>query len=96
MDIVSKGFLMRRYFKVTEIKWGKYLHKCDWHEIRRQSLPADQNFLTIEDIDGDISKAICEELTNTYGYSVDSVKFIEMTEEEADKQAIFLLLGTIC
>ena len=86
---------MRRYFKVTEIKWGSYLHECNWHEIRRQSLPVDQNFLTIEDIGGDISEAICEELTNTYGYSVDSIKFVEMTEEEADKQAIFLLLGTI-
>ncbi|MBQ7820563.1 MAG: hypothetical protein IJ341_12815 [Bacteroidales bacterium] len=87
---------MRRYFNVTEIKWGKYLHKCDWCEIRRESLPTDQNFLTVEDFDGDIYKAICEELTNTYGYSVDSIKFVEMTEKEAENQAIFLLLGYIC
>lgn len=95
MVIVSKDFRMKRYFNVTKIKWGKYLHKCSWHEIHRDELPSEQNFLTLEDIHMDIYKALCDELTATYGYEVESIEFIEMSEEEADKQALFILLSCI-
>ena len=87
---------MRRYFKVTEIVWGRYLNKCDWHEVRRETLPTDQNFLMLENVETDISDALKKELVNTYGYDVDSLNYIEMSEEEADKEAIFLLVGHVC
>ena len=87
---------MRRYFNVTKIKWGKYLHNCDWHEIRRASLPTEENFLALENIETDIYKVLCDELTATYGYEVKSIDFVEMSEEEANKQALFILLPGIC
>lgn len=87
---------MKRYFNVTKIEWGEYLHKTSWYDIRREKLPTEINFLSLENIQFNIYEAICNELALTYGYSVNSIEFIEMNEEESMKQALYILLPGIC
>ena len=84
---------MRRYFSVKEIKWkpGKQ-QGADWHVAKFNNLPTDINFISLED-PVDIDEAFRATFLETYGYNVESYEYTELSEEEADKQAIFVLLG---
>ena len=84
---------MHRYFSVEQIKWkpGKK-QGADWHVTRFNNLPTDINFISLEnptDLDADLRSTLLE----TYGYCVDSFECIELTEEQANERALFLLLG---
>lgn len=86
---------MRRYFKVSEIKWDpERASGYIWNGPAFDSLPSTQNFLSIEECEN-IETALKDTLLESYGYRVESLTYIEMTKEEADREAMFLLLGAV-